>query len=86
MPADGPPEGWRPSLADDRAFTATASFTQQDVNYGTVWYHHFGSGSSSDSFQFQVGADRCSSFHLNECSFVSEPVSVLMENVPAALV
>ncbi|KAG7220426.1 hypothetical protein INR49_003292 [Caranx melampygus] len=36
MPADGPPEGWRPSLADDQGFTSTTSFTQQDVNDGTV--------------------------------------------------
>uniref|UniRef100_A0A4W6CQ63 Fraser extracellular matrix complex subunit 1 n=1 Tax=Lates calcarifer TaxID=8187 RepID=A0A4W6CQ63_LATCA len=54
MPADGPPDGWRPSLTDDRGFTATTSFTQQDVNDGTVWYHHFGRGTDSDSFQFQV--------------------------------
>uniref|UniRef100_A0A3Q2PFS0 Fraser extracellular matrix complex subunit 1 n=1 Tax=Fundulus heteroclitus TaxID=8078 RepID=A0A3Q2PFS0_FUNHE len=53
MPADGPPEGWDPSLIDDQRFTSTASFTQQDVNDGTVWYHHFGSSYDSDSFQFQ---------------------------------
>ncbi|XP_069025425.1 extracellular matrix organizing protein FRAS1 isoform X2 [Embiotoca jacksoni] len=57
MPADGPPEGWRPSLADDRGLTPTTSFTQQDVNDGAVWYRHFGSGSSSDSFQFQVSTE-----------------------------
>ncbi|XP_028271092.1 extracellular matrix organizing protein FRAS1 isoform X9 [Parambassis ranga] len=57
MPADGPPEGWRPSLTDDRGFTVTTSFTQQDVNDGTVWYRHFGSGSSGDSFQFQVSTE-----------------------------
>ncbi|KAA8592453.1 hypothetical protein FQN60_017908, partial [Etheostoma spectabile] len=57
MPADGPPEGWRPSLTDDRGFTPTTSFTQQDVNDGTVWYRHFGSGTSSDSFQFQVSTE-----------------------------
>eukprot|EP00064_Thunnus_orientalis_P024856 superscaffoldBa00011340_g25169 len=53
MPADGPAEGWRPSLTDDQGFTPTTSFTQQDVNDGTVWYRHFGTGSNSDSFQFQ---------------------------------
>uniref|UniRef100_A0A3Q3MY85 Fraser extracellular matrix complex subunit 1 n=1 Tax=Mastacembelus armatus TaxID=205130 RepID=A0A3Q3MY85_9TELE len=57
MPADSPPEGWRPSLTDERGFTATTSFTQQDVNDGAVWYRHFGSGTGSDSFQFQVSAD-----------------------------
>lgn len=57
MPADSPPEGWRPSLVDDQHFTSTTSFTQQDVNDGTVWYRHFGSSSESDSFQFQVGAE-----------------------------
>uniref|UniRef100_A0AAX7TTD3 VWFC domain-containing protein n=1 Tax=Astatotilapia calliptera TaxID=8154 RepID=A0AAX7TTD3_ASTCA len=57
MPADGPPEGWLPSLTDDRSFTATTSFTQQDVNDGAVWYRHFGTGSSGDSFLFQVSAD-----------------------------
>lgn len=57
MPADSPPEGWRPSLADARHFTSTTSFTQQDVNDGTVWYRHFGSGYESDSFRFQVGDD-----------------------------
>uniref|UniRef100_A0A3Q1CIX6 VWFC domain-containing protein n=1 Tax=Amphiprion ocellaris TaxID=80972 RepID=A0A3Q1CIX6_AMPOC len=57
MPADGPSEGWRPSLTNDRGFTPTTSFTQQDVNDGTVWYRHFGSGSSSDSFQFQVSTE-----------------------------
>uniref|UniRef100_A0A672YI55 VWFC domain-containing protein n=1 Tax=Sphaeramia orbicularis TaxID=375764 RepID=A0A672YI55_9TELE len=57
MPADAPPEGWRPSLVDDRGFTATTSFTQQDVNDGAVWYRHFGSGTDGDSFQFQVSSD-----------------------------
>lgn len=55
MPADGPPDGWRPSLTDDQGFTSTMSFTQQDVEDGTVWYRHFGHGTNSDSFQFQVG-------------------------------
>lgn len=53
-PADAPPEGWRPSLVDDHGFTATTSFTQQDVDDGAVWYRHFGRGTDSDSFQFQV--------------------------------
>ncbi|TKS77877.1 Extracellular matrix protein FRAS1 [Collichthys lucidus] len=57
MPADGPTEGWRPSLTDDRGFTPTTSFTQQDVNDGTVWYRHFGRGTNSDSFQFQVSTE-----------------------------
>ncbi|XP_035766601.1 extracellular matrix protein FRAS1 [Neolamprologus brichardi] len=57
MPADGPPEGWLPSLTDDRSFTATTSFTQQDVNDGAVWYRHFGTGSSGDSFLFQVSSE-----------------------------
>uniref|UniRef100_A0A0S7EJQ5 FRAS1 n=1 Tax=Poeciliopsis prolifica TaxID=188132 RepID=A0A0S7EJQ5_9TELE len=56
MPADSPPEGWHPSLIDDQRFTPTASFTQQDVNDGTVWYRHFGSSYDSDSFRFQVRA------------------------------
>ncbi|XP_068615370.1 extracellular matrix organizing protein FRAS1-like, partial [Brachionichthys hirsutus] len=53
MPADGPADGWSPSLTDDQGFTRTTSFTQQDVNDGTVWYRHFGRGTNSDSFQFQ---------------------------------
>ncbi|TMS03411.1 Extracellular matrix protein FRAS1 [Larimichthys crocea] len=57
MPADGPTEGWRPSLTDGRGFTSTTSFTQQDVNDGTVWYRHFGRGTNSDSFQFQVSTE-----------------------------
>lgn len=57
MPADGPPEGWRPTITDERGFTTTTSFTQQDVNDGTVWYRHFGRDSSSDSFQFQVSSE-----------------------------
>ncbi|XP_013870055.1 extracellular matrix organizing protein FRAS1 [Austrofundulus limnaeus] len=57
MPADSPPEGWRPSLTDARHFTSTTSFTQQDVNDGTVWYRHFGSGYESDSFHFQVSSE-----------------------------
>ncbi|KAM7415601.1 hypothetical protein PAMA_017903 [Pampus argenteus] len=57
MPADGPAEGWRPSLTDDRGFTSTTSFTQQDVNDGAVWYRHFGTGANSDSFLFQVSTE-----------------------------
>ncbi|XP_072243382.1 extracellular matrix organizing protein FRAS1 isoform X1 [Leuresthes tenuis] len=57
MPADSPAEGWHPSLMDDQGFTPTTSFTQQDVNDGTVWYHHFGMGSHSDSFLFQVSSE-----------------------------
>ncbi|KAM9392081.1 extracellular matrix organizing protein FRAS1 [Pholidichthys leucotaenia] len=57
MPADGPPEGWLPSLADERGFTSTSSFTQQDVNDGAVWYRHFGSDGHGDSFQFQVSTE-----------------------------
>lgn len=52
--ADAPPEGWHPSLVDDGGFTTTTSFTQQDVDDGAVWYRHFGQGTDSDSFQFQV--------------------------------
>ncbi|XP_071779938.2 extracellular matrix organizing protein FRAS1 [Centroberyx gerrardi] len=57
MPADGPAEGWRPSLSGDRGSTPTSSFTQQDVNDGTVWYRHFGTGTDSDAFRFQVSTD-----------------------------
>ncbi|XP_077417485.1 extracellular matrix organizing protein FRAS1 isoform X1 [Vanacampus margaritifer] len=57
MPADGPPEGWNPMLTDDRSFTATTSFTQQDVDHGTVWYRHYGSGTPADSFRFQVSTE-----------------------------
>ncbi|KAF7657674.1 hypothetical protein LDENG_00023830, partial [Lucifuga dentata] len=69
MPADGPAEGWRPLLADDQGFTPTSSFTQQDINDGTVWYRHYGKATNSDSFQFQVsGAERrtpCFFLHLS---------------------
>uniref|UniRef100_UPI0037E879D7 extracellular matrix organizing protein FRAS1 n=1 Tax=Semicossyphus pulcher TaxID=241346 RepID=UPI0037E879D7 len=60
MPADGPAEGWRPSVTDDRGFTPTSSFTQQDVNDGSVWYRHFGRGTDSDSFRFQVSTEAAS--------------------------
>ncbi|CAJ1069789.1 extracellular matrix protein FRAS1 [Xyrichtys novacula] len=56
-PADGPADGWRPFLIDERGFTPTTSFTQQDVNDGSVWYRHFGGGTESDSFLFQVSSD-----------------------------
>uniref|UniRef100_H3DH31 Fraser extracellular matrix complex subunit 1 n=1 Tax=Tetraodon nigroviridis TaxID=99883 RepID=H3DH31_TETNG len=54
MPADSPPEGWRPLLTHNQGFTSTTSFTQRDVDDGTVWYRHFGGGPYSDSFRFQV--------------------------------
>ncbi|TNM90093.1 hypothetical protein fugu_004327 [Takifugu bimaculatus] len=54
MPADSPPEGWQPPLTYDQGFTSATSFTQRDVDDGTVWYRHFGNGPYSDSFQFQV--------------------------------
>ncbi|KAM8885583.1 extracellular matrix organizing protein FRAS1 isoform 1-T2 [Spinachia spinachia] len=58
MPADGPADGWRPPMTDDQRFTATTSFTQQDVDDGAVWYRHFGGGGShGDSFQFQVSTE-----------------------------
>uniref|UniRef100_A0A8C1C586 Fraser extracellular matrix complex subunit 1 n=1 Tax=Cyprinus carpio carpio TaxID=630221 RepID=A0A8C1C586_CYPCA len=53
MPADGPVEAWQ-SFPDAQNTTPTSSFTQQDVNEGTVWYRHYGSGSQRDTFQFQV--------------------------------
>ncbi|CAB1319256.1 unnamed protein product [Coregonus sp. 'balchen'] len=60
MQADGPVEGWQPS-PDDRISTPTSSFTQQDVNEGTVWYKHFGiagaSGPQGETFQFQVSSE-----------------------------
>uniref|UniRef100_A0A8C7J2L3 Fraser extracellular matrix complex subunit 1 n=1 Tax=Oncorhynchus kisutch TaxID=8019 RepID=A0A8C7J2L3_ONCKI len=58
MPADGPLEGWHPS-PDDRSSTPTSSFTQQDVNEGTVWYKHFGTTgmTEGDTFLFQVSSE-----------------------------
>lgn len=53
MPADGPVEAWQ-FPPDGQDTTATSSFTQQDVNEGTVWYKHYGSGTQRDTFQFQV--------------------------------
>ncbi|XP_051540724.1 extracellular matrix organizing protein FRAS1-like [Myxocyprinus asiaticus] len=54
MPADGPVETW--SFPDDQDTTPTSSFTQQDINEGTVWYRHYGSGTQRDTFQFQVSS------------------------------
>ncbi|KTF97312.1 hypothetical protein cypCar_00002394 [Cyprinus carpio] len=56
MPADGPVEAWQ-SFPDAQNTTPTSSFTQQDVNEGTVWYRHYGSGSQRDTFQFQVSSE-----------------------------
>ncbi|XP_056136283.1 extracellular matrix protein FRAS1 [Lampris incognitus] len=54
MPADGPAEAWQP---DADGSTPTSSFTQQDVNDGTVWYRHSGAGTHSDMFQFQLSRE-----------------------------
>ncbi|XP_073695623.1 extracellular matrix organizing protein FRAS1 [Garra rufa] len=56
MPADGPVEAWQ-SFPDGQDPTPTSSFTQQDVNEGTVWYRHYGSGTQRDTFQFQVSSE-----------------------------
>ncbi|XP_034152338.1 extracellular matrix protein FRAS1 isoform X3 [Esox lucius] len=60
MPADGPVDSWQPS-PDDKSSTALSSFSQQDVNEGTVWYRHLGaagvSGPLADTFQFQVSSE-----------------------------
>ncbi|XP_030622204.1 extracellular matrix organizing protein FRAS1 [Chanos chanos] len=56
MPADGPVDGWH-FFPDGTDSTPTTSFTQQDVNEGTVWYRHFGSASHDDTFQFQVSSE-----------------------------
>uniref|UniRef100_A0A4W4DQF0 VWFC domain-containing protein n=1 Tax=Electrophorus electricus TaxID=8005 RepID=A0A4W4DQF0_ELEEL len=53
MPADGPVEDWQASPLG-RDSTPTSTFTQQDVNEGTVWYRHYGRGTERDRFQFQV--------------------------------
>uniref|UniRef100_A0A8C7MVD0 Fraser extracellular matrix complex subunit 1 n=1 Tax=Oncorhynchus kisutch TaxID=8019 RepID=A0A8C7MVD0_ONCKI len=65
MPADGPLEGWHPS-PDDRSSTPTSSFTQQDVNEGTVWYKHFGTTgmTEGDTFLFQVSCGCVPIVHL----------------------
>ncbi|KAJ7419121.1 hypothetical protein WISP_55751 [Willisornis vidua] len=55
MPADGPAHSWQ-RLPDGRAASPTASFTQQDINEGIVWYRHSGAEVESDSFQFQVSS------------------------------
>lgn len=67
MPADSPPEGWRPQLSRNQGFTSTATFTQRDVDDGAVWYRHFGGGPYSDSFQFQVSVHQRST--LFSCSW-----------------
>ncbi|XP_072289092.1 extracellular matrix organizing protein FRAS1, partial [Eucyclogobius newberryi] len=54
MAADSPSDSATPP---DSGFTSTFSFTQQDVNDGTVWYRHRGVDSAADSFQFQVSTD-----------------------------
>ncbi|XP_042580368.1 extracellular matrix organizing protein FRAS1-like [Cyprinus carpio] len=56
MPADGPVEAWQ-SFPDGQDTTPTSSFTQQDVNEGTVWYRHYGSTTQKDTFQFQVSSE-----------------------------
>lgn len=53
MAADGPMEAWQ-AFPERRDTTPTSSFTQQDVNEGTVWYRHYGRGTQRDTFQFQV--------------------------------
>ncbi|XP_061880359.1 extracellular matrix organizing protein FRAS1-like [Entelurus aequoreus] len=75
MPADGPPEGWSPS--EERGYTSTTSFTQQDVDDGTVWYRHFGHGTTSDSFQFQVSSEAPPIVQTNTQTF---QVGVLPQN------
>ncbi|XP_035385518.1 extracellular matrix protein FRAS1 isoform X2 [Electrophorus electricus] len=56
MPADGPVEDWQASPLG-RDSTPTSTFTQQDVNEGTVWYRHYGRGTERDRFQFQVSSE-----------------------------
>ncbi|XP_073717143.1 extracellular matrix organizing protein FRAS1 [Misgurnus anguillicaudatus] len=56
MPADGPVEAWQ-FHPDGQDTTPTSSFTQQDINEGTVWYRHYGSGAQRDTFQFQVSSE-----------------------------
>ncbi|XP_046698206.1 extracellular matrix protein FRAS1 [Silurus meridionalis] len=56
MAADGPVEAWQ-AFPEGRDTTPTSSFTQRDVNEGTVWYRHYGRGTQRDSFQFQVSAE-----------------------------
>lgn len=53
MAADGPVEAWQ-AFPEGRDTTPASSFTQQDVNEGTVWYRHYGRGTQRDTFQFQV--------------------------------
>ncbi|XP_017560623.2 extracellular matrix protein FRAS1 [Pygocentrus nattereri] len=56
MPADGPVEAWQ-AFPEDRDTTPTTTFTQQDVNEGTVWYRHYGKSTQRDTFQFQVSSE-----------------------------
>lgn len=70
MPADGPPGGWQHSPTNNQGFTTATSFTQQDINEGSVWYRHFGGGTNSDSFQFQVSTDAHTVFTVH-CTRVS---------------
>ncbi|XP_076856944.1 extracellular matrix organizing protein FRAS1 isoform X2 [Brachyhypopomus gauderio] len=56
MPADDPEEDWQDSPLG-RDPTPTSTFTQQDVNEGTVWYRHYGGSIERDSFQFQVSSE-----------------------------
>lgn len=53
MAADGPVESWQ-AFPEGRDTTPTSSFTQRDVNEGTVWYRHYGRDTQRDTFQFQV--------------------------------
>ncbi|XP_044284420.1 extracellular matrix organizing protein FRAS1 [Varanus komodoensis] len=63
MPADDPGLVWQP-LPNGRAATPAASFTQQDINDGLVWYRHSGSETESDSFRFQVSSTAFPQAHL----------------------
>uniref|UniRef100_A0A8B9RD46 Fraser extracellular matrix complex subunit 1 n=1 Tax=Astyanax mexicanus TaxID=7994 RepID=A0A8B9RD46_ASTMX len=56
MPADGPIEAWQ-AFPENRDTTPTTTFTQQDINEGTVWYRHYGKSTQRDTFQFQVFPD-----------------------------
>ncbi|TSN86075.1 Extracellular matrix protein FRAS1 [Bagarius yarrelli] len=56
MASDGPVEAWQ-AFPQSRDATPTSSFTQQDVNEGTVWYRHYGRSTQKEIFQFQVSAE-----------------------------
>uniref|UniRef100_A0A8B9K9Q3 Fraser extracellular matrix complex subunit 1 n=1 Tax=Astyanax mexicanus TaxID=7994 RepID=A0A8B9K9Q3_ASTMX len=56
MPADGPIEAWQ-AFPENRDTTPTTTFTQQDINEGTVWYRHYGKSTQRDTFQFQVSSE-----------------------------